>query len=117
MHIFLYGSMTIELAADDLKKLRGRPRWGVRPSDPMGTTMRRIDGPMGGNRITTRTCFSFLPEMLPSEATLQRTAKVHRQKFAERFPDLKDIRQESRVGRCQHFLPIALPRCRQSCKT
>jgi glycine/D-amino acid oxidase-like deaminating enzyme len=45
---------------------------------------------LGGNRIMTRTCFSFLPNMLPSEAELQRTAKVHRQKFAERFPQIKD---------------------------
>jgi glycine/D-amino acid oxidase-like deaminating enzyme len=90
MHIFLYASMTADLDADSLKKLGGKPRWGVTPSDPMGTTMRRIDGPLGGNRIITRTCFSFLPNMLPTEAMLARTAKVHREKFAERFPAIKD---------------------------
>jgi glycine/D-amino acid oxidase-like deaminating enzyme len=94
MHIFLYASMTKALGNEHLSKLGGRPRWGVTPSDPMGTTMRRIDGPLGGNRIITRTCFSFLPDMLPSEATLKRTAKVHRQKFAERFPDIKDAPME-----------------------
>jgi glycine/D-amino acid oxidase-like deaminating enzyme len=94
MHIFLYASMTAALGNEHLSKLGGQPRWGVTPSDPMGTTMRRIDGPLGGNRIITRTCFSFLPDMLPSEATLQRTAKVHRQKFAERFPDIKDAPME-----------------------
>jgi glycine/D-amino acid oxidase-like deaminating enzyme len=94
MHIFLYASMTVALGNEHLSKLGGQPRWGVTPSDPMGTTMRRIDGPLGGNRIITRTCFSFLPNMLPSEATLQRTAKVHRQKFAERFPDIKDAPME-----------------------
>lgn len=94
MHIFLYASMTADLGSEYLKKLGGKPRWGVTPSDPMGTTMRRIDGPLGGNRIITRTCFSFLPNMVPSEATLQRTAKVHRQKFAERFPAIKDAPME-----------------------
>ena len=94
MHIFLYASMTVALGDEHLRRLGGQPRWGVTPSDPMGTTMRRIDGPLGGNRIITRTCFSFLPGMLPSEAALQRTAKVHRQKFAERFPDIVDVPME-----------------------
>jgi glycine/D-amino acid oxidase-like deaminating enzyme len=94
MHIFLYASMTKALSNEHLAKLGGRPRWGVTPSDPMGTTMRRIDGPLGGNRIITRTCFSFLPDMVPSESTLKRTAAVHRKKFAERFPDIADAPME-----------------------
>jgi glycine/D-amino acid oxidase-like deaminating enzyme len=94
MHIFLYASMTVALSNEHLSKLGGQPRWGVTPSDPMGTTMRRIDGPLGGNRIITRTCFSFLPDMLPSEATMTRVAGVHREKFAERFPTIKDAPME-----------------------
>ncbi len=94
MHIFLYASMTVDLPHETLKKLGGQSRWGVTPSDPMGTTMRRIDGPLGGNRIITRTCFSFLPDMVPSDAAMKRTAKVHREKFAERFPAIKDAPME-----------------------
>jgi glycine/D-amino acid oxidase-like deaminating enzyme len=94
MHIFLYASMTVDLGHEHLRKLGGRARWGITPSDPMGTTMRRIDGPLGGNRIITRTCFSFLPGMVPSEVTMARTAKVHRQKFAERFPAIADAPME-----------------------
>jgi glycine/D-amino acid oxidase-like deaminating enzyme len=60
----------------------------------MGTTMRRIDTGLGGNRIITRTCASFLPGMEPSDATLKRTAAVHRQKFADRFPALAGVKQE-----------------------
>ncbi|MEY3960613.1 MAG: hypothetical protein RIR14_1267, partial [Pseudomonadota bacterium] len=75
MHVFLYASMTVEMDAAALKKLGGQPRWGVTPSDPMGTTMRRIDTGQGGNRIITRTCATFEPGMEPSEATLKRTAK------------------------------------------
>ena len=94
MHVFLYASMTAELDADQQKALGGKPRWGITPSDPMGTTMRRIDTGQGGNRIITRTCATFEPGMEPSETTLQRTAKVHREKFEERFPQLKGIRMD-----------------------
>lgn len=94
MHVFLYASMTVDLPHETLKKLGGRARWGVTPSDPMGTTMRRIDSALGGNRIITRTCATFLPGMEPSEAALRRTAAVHARKFADRFPTLAGVRQE-----------------------
>ncbi|MFC3076021.1 NAD(P)/FAD-dependent oxidoreductase [Shinella pollutisoli] len=94
MHIFLYASMTVDLDRDTLSRLGGQPRWGITPSDPMGTTMRRIDGPQGGNRIVTRSCASFLPGMVPSEAALARTARVHRRKFADRFPSIADVPME-----------------------
>ncbi len=94
MHVFLYASMTVDLSADTLKALGGQPRWGVTPSDPMGTTMRRIDTALGGNRIITRTCASFLPGMEASDAALRRTAAVHARKFADRFPALAGVRQE-----------------------
>lgn len=42
----------------------------------------------------TRTCISFLPNMLPSEATMRRVARVHRENFAERFPAIKDAPME-----------------------
>ena len=88
MHVFLYASMTVELDAAALKALGGQPRWGVTPSDPMGTTMRRIDTGQGGNRIITRTCATFEPGMEASEATLRRASGIHRAKFDERFPQL-----------------------------
>jgi glycine/D-amino acid oxidase-like deaminating enzyme len=94
MHVFLYASMTVDLPPDALKALGGQPRWGVTPSDPMGTTMRRIDTALGGNRIITRTCASFLPGMEASDAALKRTAAVHAQKFADRFPALRGAKQQ-----------------------
>jgi glycine/D-amino acid oxidase-like deaminating enzyme len=94
MHVFLYASMTADLPTDALVKLGGLPRWGVTPSDPMGTTMRRIDTGLGGNRIITRTCASFLPGMEASDAALRRTAAVHARKFADRFPALAGVKQE-----------------------
>ncbi len=94
MHVFLYASMTVDLSAEQVKTLGGRPRWGVTPSDPMGTTMRRIDTGLGGNRIVTRTCATFEPGMEASAAQLRRTAAVHARKFADRFPGLAGVRQE-----------------------
>lgn len=94
MHVFLYASMTVDLPSEALKALGGQPRWGVTPSDPMGTTMRRIDTVLGGNRIITRTCASFLPGMEPSDAALKRTAAVHARKFADRYPSLRNVKQE-----------------------
>ncbi|MCJ8055806.1 FAD-binding oxidoreductase [Shinella curvata] len=94
MHIFLYASMTAELDRSTLAKLGGQPRWGITPSDPMGTTMRKIDTAQGGNRIVTRTCATFLPGMVAPEAALARTARVHRRKFADRFPALADVPME-----------------------
>ncbi|VDC26626.1 NAD(P)/FAD-dependent oxidoreductase [Pseudogemmobacter humi] len=94
MHIFLYASMTVDLDPAALAALGGQPRWGITPSDPMGTTMRRIDTGQGGNRIVTRTCATFGPDMEASDAALHRTARIHREKFAERFPQLAGVRME-----------------------
>ncbi|WP_210529564.1 NAD(P)/FAD-dependent oxidoreductase [Rubellimicrobium arenae] len=94
MHVFLYASMTVELDAEALGRLGGQPRWGVTPSDPMGTTMRRIDTGQGGNRIVTRTCATFEPGMEPTESSLRRTAAVHREKFEARFPLLRGVDME-----------------------
>ncbi len=94
MHVFLYASMTVDLDAAAQKALGGHSRWGITPSDPMGTTMRRIDAGQGGNRIITRTCATFEPGMLPTEASVQRTAQVHREKFDSRFPALRGVKME-----------------------
>jgi glycine/D-amino acid oxidase-like deaminating enzyme len=91
MHVFLYASMSVEIPGDQLRQLGGQPRWGVTPSDPMGTTMRRIDSGQGGNRVITRTCATFEPGMVASERVLRRTAEVHRQKFDQRFPQLRGL--------------------------
>ncbi|PYF08178.1 glycine/D-amino acid oxidase-like deaminating enzyme [Rhodobacter viridis] len=94
MHVFLYASMTPDLGPEALNALGGAPRWGITPSDPMGTTMRRIDTGQGGNRIITRTCASFEPGMEASAASMARTAAVHARKFAERFPQLAGMKME-----------------------
>ena len=94
MQLFLYASMTPELDADHLKALGGAPRWGVTPSDPMGTTMRRIDRAQGGNRIITRTCANLRPDMTASGADVVRAARVQRAKFDARFPQLAEVKMQ-----------------------
>ncbi|MTI09738.1 NAD(P)/FAD-dependent oxidoreductase [Curvivirga aplysinae] len=94
MQLFLYAVMTPELDEDALKKLGGKPRWGITPSDPMGTTMRRINTGQGGNRIVTRTCASLKPNLDISKSDMARTASTMQRKFNQRFPQLAGIKME-----------------------
>jgi glycine/D-amino acid oxidase-like deaminating enzyme len=94
MHVMLYASMSPELDADQLRALGGASRWGVTPSDPMGTTMRRIDTGQGGNRIVTRTCSHFRPNMEVSERGIRWATSVQQTKFDQRFPQLAGLKPE-----------------------
>lgn len=94
MQVFLYASMTEELDAEALARLGGAARWGVTPSDPMGTTMRRIDSAQGGNRIVTRTSSTLRTNMTTSARDLARAARLQRRKFDRRFPQLAKTRME-----------------------
>lgn len=94
MQLFLYAVMTPELDAGALARLGGASRWGITPSDPMGTTMRRIDSGQGGNRIVTRTCATLLPNTRPSARELTRAAWVMQRKFDQRFPQLAGMKMQ-----------------------
>lgn len=94
MQLFLYAVMTPELPADALARLGGRPRWGITPSDPMGTTVRRIDSGQGGNRLIVRTCATLRPGTRPSARDLSRAAHIMQRKFDERFPQLAGLTME-----------------------
>ncbi len=47
LHVFLYASMTRVLSDDECRRLGGEVRWGLTPSDPLGSTVRRISGTGG----------------------------------------------------------------------
>lgn len=96
IQLFLFAVMTPELDKETLCKLGGTPRWGVTPSNPMGTTIRRIDTAQGGNRIITRTCAILKQNMRPGSRHLARAAKVMQQKFDQRFPQLAGLQMEYR---------------------
>lgn len=94
MHIFLFACMTKELDPAALDALEGQSRWGITPSNPMGTTVRKIDGAQGGHRIVIRTCADFRPEMETSKGRMLRASHVMRRKFDDRFPKLAGIEME-----------------------
>jgi glycine/D-amino acid oxidase-like deaminating enzyme len=94
MQLFLFAAMTPELDSEALAKLGGQPRWGVTPSDPMGTTMRRIDTGQSGNRIITRTCAALRPGMTATAKDLTRASRVMQRKFDQRFPQLAGLDME-----------------------
>ena len=91
MQVFLYGVMTPEL---DASELPGASRWGITPSDPMGTSVRRIETAPGKFRILTRSCASLLPGMAASARHLARAARIMQRKFDERFPKLAGLQME-----------------------
>lgn len=90
MHVMLFAVATPDLSG----RLPGASRWGVTPSDPMGTTVRRIDTAQGGNRIITRTCATFRPDMEATPADLARAKRVMQRKFDARFPNLRGTAME-----------------------
>ena len=94
MQLFLFAVMTPELTRDQLGQLGGQSRWGVTPSDPMGTTVRRIDTAQGGNRIVTRTCAVLRPGMAAKPRDLTRAARIMQAKFDARFIGLTGMKME-----------------------
>ncbi|MGR3714483.1 MAG: NAD(P)/FAD-dependent oxidoreductase [Shimia sp.] len=94
MQLFLFATMTAELGAETRRVLGGADRWGITPSDPMGTTMRRIDTGQGGHRIVTRTCAVLRPSMQASKSDVARAGRVMRRKFDQRFPKLAGLKME-----------------------
>lgn len=91
MHLFLYASMTPELDQDTVNRLGGQERWGITPSDPMGTTVRRIKMRHGGHRIVVRSYATLRSGMVASENDLKRAGALHQKKFDQRFPQLAGL--------------------------
>ena len=93
IHINLYASMTRELDATEIAQLGGVRSWGFTPSDPIGSTVRRIDG-TGGTRLVIRNRCTYEPSLgLPADR-LRRIARDHRRTFAARFPMLAKLPME-----------------------
>ena len=86
MHVFLLRLDDRELPRDALTSLGGQPRWGVTPSDPMGTTMRRIDTAWAATASSPAPAPVSCPGWRPQRPTLRRTARVIGQ-VRRPFPD------------------------------
>ena len=95
MHVFTYASMTEALSADQQARLGGQKAWGITPSDPMGSTIRRHDG-IGGNRLIVRNRWTFDPSMEVPEARIKAFGKDQDRSFARRFPQLSDVKMAYR---------------------
>lgn len=85
--VFLYASLTRPLTPDEQARLGGKAFWGVIPSDPFGSTVRRTHD----NRILIRNSFSFNPNGRPRPRLLQHCVRRHRRSFERRFPMLPDV--------------------------
>ncbi len=91
-HVILYGSMTRALS-DEESNLSGRSNWGITPSDPAATTMRKFQG-TGGTRIITRNQMTYSPGLQSSDALLAKMTKRHETSFVRRYPQLAQVEQE-----------------------
>ncbi len=97
IHIILYASMTRRLTQDEVQKLGGESQWGLTPSDPYGTTVRRISG-FGGDRIVVRNGISWAPNRTVSENRMNNIVRTHDRTFLTRFPQLGSVTMEYRWG-------------------
>ena len=97
MHVFTYASMTRALSADERAQMGGRAIWGLTSADPMGTTVRRINGAFGA-RIVVRNRFTYDPKMRVGRNRIERVALDHDRAFAARFPMLSGVAMEYRWG-------------------
>jgi len=93
MHINLYASMTRALHADEVAELGGESRWGFTPSDPIGTTLRRIDG-NAGTRLVIRNRCSYEPSLALPPDRLRSISRDHLRTFHVRFPGLRQVEME-----------------------
>ena len=97
MHVFTYASMTRALTDGEIAAMGGERLWGLTPSDPMGTTLRRVSG-IGGDRIVVRNRFTYDPSLEVPQTRLERVARTHDASFTARFPALAGVAMEYRWG-------------------
>ncbi len=93
MHINLYGSMTRALEPTEIDALGGTENWGFTPADPIGSTVRRVDG-CGGTRLVIRNRCSYESSLALPADRLQHIAPDHARTFAARFPMLRGVDME-----------------------
>ena len=95
MHINLYASMTRALSEPEIDALGGRSRWGFTPADPIGSTVRRIDG-SGGVRLVIRNRCTYEASLCLPPERLRQVGQDHDRSFYARFPMLKQVPMEYR---------------------
>ena len=84
MHVFTYASMTEPLSDEQSRRLGGEENWGITPSDPMGSTIRRHDG-YGGNRLVIETDGRTIRQTT-SDRQIDAFGRDQDKAFQRRFP-------------------------------
>ncbi len=97
MHIFLYASMTRPLDSSEQRLLGGESVWGFTPADPMGTTVRKING-IGGTRIVIRNRVTWDPSRKAGADAVSEMGRSHSRSFHARFPMLANVEMAYRWG-------------------
>lgn len=92
LHVFTYASLTEPFAPSALGGFR---KWGATPAAPMGTTVRRIDGP-DGDRILIRSRYTYHPKIEVGAASIKSAGDLHDRKFADRFPEHRHLKMQYR---------------------
>ncbi|MFT6914726.1 MAG: glycine/D-amino acid oxidase-like deaminating enzyme [Motiliproteus sp.] len=92
--IYTYGSMTRQLMDAELQRLGGDESWGLIPSDPLGSTVRRL----ASGRICVRNSVTFNPKVQATRANIKAALKSHQRSFERRFPMLKGVDLEYTWG-------------------
>ena len=95
MHVFTYASMTEPLTDEQSRRLGGEANWGITPSDPMGSTIRRHDG-HGGNRLVIRNRWTYNPSMTTSSKQIAAFGRDQDNALLRRFPQLADVKMAYR---------------------
>ncbi len=97
VHVYLYASMTRAMNQNEIKSLGGKKIWGCTPSDPFGSTVRKISG-IGGDRIMVRNRVSYNPSIQSSTKQVRKFSRSHDKSFKVRFPMLDALEMEYRWG-------------------
>ncbi len=105
LHVYTFASMTEPFAPG---RLAGQRSWAATPASPMGTTLRRVDGP-DGDRLLVRSRYTYHPGLDAGEGTLRRAGAVHDRKFTHRFPGLAGTRMQYRWGGAMALTWNAVP--------
>ncbi len=89
-----WASMTRKLTPDEVAELGGTESWGIIPSDPFGSSVRRtVD-----DRILVRNIYSYSRGVNPEEHMLRWVRKKHSNSFHNRFPMLSEVEFEFTWG-------------------
>ena len=95
MHINLYASMSRQLTDQECDQLGGDDEWGFTPSDPLGSTVRKING-TGGTRLLVRNRCTYESNLKLPANRLSDIAIQHDKSFNLRFPHFQNMEMEYR---------------------